>query len=151
MKKNGRSREAHQSFRWTAERIQMLKDSYAACSPMPLNVAARTISQAQGWPELSVRTKLADLYPSPQGFSPPAPLTPQQLADYPRVEAGPFLWDIQIERRGRQRWALRYRYSEWPWQVGEIVTYQERLYQVQKIGCASVIVTLAENRQEMCS
>lgn len=142
-----RKRRDRQAFVWTAQRVAQLHQAYANYRSCRQADAAQLIAEQLKWPLHAVQTELALLYPPTLApalsIVTPSPL----LADQLLAESGPFLWDVQIENVGRQRWALRYRYGEWPWSTGQRVSYQGRLYRVQQIGCSSLVVALAREVQ----
>lgn len=133
-------------FTWTAQRVALLHQAYATYRSCPQADAAQIIADQLKWPVYAVQEELRLLYP-PTLAPALSTLAPTALfTDQPAAEPGPFLWDVQIEHIGRQRWALHYCYGEWPWPSGQAVAYQGRLYRVQRIGCASLVVELVEAR-----
>ncbi len=142
MSQHHRNPRERQSFAWTPQRVAKLHQAYASYRSRQQTDAAQLIADELAWPLHAVQEELRLLYPpnlAPALFT----LAPTALlADRPAAEPGPFLWDVQIEQVGRQRWALRYRYGEWPFWQHQAVSYQGRLYRVQRVGCASLVVAL---------
>lgn len=135
--------EKHCPFQWTEQRLVQLRSAYMTYATASLTQTAERIAEKLAWPEISVHTKLTQLYAPATPFAAcalPQPLPASRLATLPEASVGPFLWQVQVAGIGLVRWSLRYRYSDWPYLRGQVVAYQNRAYRVLRVGCASLEV-----------